>query len=234
MIDADNVVLTSESVGCRTDRVWLACLTKSSRTCVELNRAGVQSVLPSFANPAVGTCILGRFCTAAAASSWLASGAARSLLEVMNADASIETSQELVDATAVPLPGVDSTTTSRHAHSDAMPAAFAAAKPGDAPLRADDRAYLSAVSQDSASPAAALTRAGLFEPLAGQELLPRHASRGGAVRQSNNTARPLPSRFFEQTAGVVADWRLLSVTRGSVVPPARQACRPVTLRTRRI
>jgi len=195
VIDADNVVLMSESVGCRTDRVWLACLTKSSRTCVELNRAGVQSVLPSFANPAAETCILGRFCTAAAASSWLASGAARSLLEVMNADASIETSQELVDATAVPLPGVDSTTTSRHAHGDAMPAAFAAAKPGDAPLRADDRAYLSAVSQDSASPAAALAGARLFEPLAGQELLPRHASRGGAVRQSHNTARPLPSRF---------------------------------------
>jgi len=102
VIDSDKVVSTSESAGCGTDRVWLACLTKSSRSCVELNRAGVQSVLPSFSNPAVGTCILVRFCTVAAAWSWLASGSTRSLLEVMNADASIETSKELGNATAAP------------------------------------------------------------------------------------------------------------------------------------
>jgi len=101
-----------------------------------------------------------------------------------------------------------------------MTAAFADAKPGHEPVRTEDLAYLSTVSQESASPATALAGAGLSEPLAGHARLPRHTSRGAADRQSHNTAGPSPSRFARSP-------RALSRIGGFSRSPAAVSFRPL-------
>lgn len=87
LIDGDKDIATSSSVGCGPELTWLATLTMSSRSCVQLDRAGVRLALSLIANPAVGTCVIGRFYTDQEAWSWLGSDIARSLLDVVDAAA---------------------------------------------------------------------------------------------------------------------------------------------------
>jgi len=202
VVDGDTSVLSSESIGCGSDRVWLATLTKSSRSCVKLDRAGVQRALSSIVLPAAGTCLLGRFCREGTAWSWLGSDSAHSLLQVIDADTPVETRRKQENASVAPLSSTAITPTRAHGDGDAVPAAPSTLECDNALTNVEDPAYSSAMSQESAFSGTAAAVAASLHPLAGpaeQARRPCPTTKSGRGRASRQTAVPSPSRLASRT-----------------------------------